>query len=334
MFNWISARFSPGVLYLLYSLSLAGCSSTPQTNALPEALPITISHHVELSEVPFFPQKAYQCGPAALATMLSYRELAVTDKELVSKVYLPQRRGSVQIEMIATARSYGMLAYPLEPNLKNIVQEVAAGNPVLVFQNLSLPFWPQWHYAVVVGYDLDEKRLILRSGDIKRHDMSMATFERTWDRAKDWAYVIMKPGIIPVTADAVKYVLANHDLEGSGFASEALQGYRAAAARWPDNSIVLMTLANSEQAAGHLTEAEKSYKREIELRPANANAWNNLAYNLVSRKCILQAQQAISCALRLNPADSNILQSFKEIQNLHSETHSVCELPACPLSDE
>jgi hypothetical protein len=35
------------------------------------------------------------------------------------------------------------------------LREVAAGNPVLVLQNLSFAWAPVWHYAVVMGYDAD-----------------------------------------------------------------------------------------------------------------------------------------------------------------------------------
>ncbi|WP_238843421.1 PA2778 family cysteine peptidase [Thiomicrorhabdus xiamenensis] len=318
---------------VVFCLSLSGCSSTPQTNALSQLADPSIARHMELSEVPFFPQQEYQCGPAALATILSYRDIDVSDKALAKQVYLPHRRGSLQIEMLAAARSYGMLSYPLEADLKNILLELNRGNPVLVFQNLSLAAWPQWHYAVVVGYDLDQKHLILRSGEIKRHLVSMATFERTWQRAKYWAYVIVKPGEIPVTADPASYVLANHALEEIGFSSKALQGYRSAVKRWPENSIVLMALANSEYAANHFQAAERFYKREIELRPENADAWNNLAYNFVARKCVAQARQAVQCALKLNPDSENIRQSFEEISKLGLESAIACQVPYCPQAN-
>ncbi|HHK0959736.1 TPA: hypothetical protein ACQQQD_006485, partial [Pseudomonas aeruginosa] len=47
---------------LLLAALLGGCAQPPESAALPA--------RVELRDVPFFPQEAYQCGPAALATML------------------------------------------------------------------------------------------------------------------------------------------------------------------------------------------------------------------------------------------------------------------------
>jgi PBP1b-binding outer membrane lipoprotein LpoB len=46
-------------------LLLAGCASTPQTHSLTANRPGDLPERVELTQVPFFPQDAYQCGPAA-----------------------------------------------------------------------------------------------------------------------------------------------------------------------------------------------------------------------------------------------------------------------------
>jgi hypothetical protein len=54
--------------------------------------------------------------------------------------------------MIGAARRHGRLAY-LITGPDSMFEEVAAGHPVIVLQNLGLSWYPVWHYAVVVGYD-------------------------------------------------------------------------------------------------------------------------------------------------------------------------------------
>jgi hypothetical protein len=93
---------------------------------------------VELTAVPFFPQTAYQCGPAALSTMLAAAGEDVAPDDLVSQVYLPGREGSLQFELMAAARLRGFVPYVLAPQLDSVLHEVRAGNPVLVLQNLSM----------------------------------------------------------------------------------------------------------------------------------------------------------------------------------------------------
>ena len=42
---------------------------------------------LELRDTPFFPQEEYQCGPAALATVLAASGVAVSPDDLTGKVY-------------------------------------------------------------------------------------------------------------------------------------------------------------------------------------------------------------------------------------------------------
>ncbi len=67
------------------------------------------------ANAPFFPQEAHQCGPAALATVLNYRHIEVSPDDAHPQVFLPERKGSLQVELTASARRYGLLAYPLAP---------------------------------------------------------------------------------------------------------------------------------------------------------------------------------------------------------------------------
>ena len=87
-------------------LWLTGCA-TPQVAALLARPPATLPARVELTGVPFHPQEEYQCGPAALATVLVHAGVATTPDALVPEVYLPARGGSLQAEMLAAARRHG-----------------------------------------------------------------------------------------------------------------------------------------------------------------------------------------------------------------------------------
>ena len=159
-----STRLRAGFCGWLLLALLAGCAQlVPQTIALRTGWPQGVAQTVELTSVPFFPQVDYQCGPAALATVMSYTGVPVTPEPLVSQVFLPSRQGSLQIEMLATPRRYGRIAYPLAPRYGDLLREVAAGNPVIVLQDVGLMF-TQWHYAVVNGFDYPSGTLWLRSG--------------------------------------------------------------------------------------------------------------------------------------------------------------------------
>ncbi|MCW9025541.1 MAG: PA2778 family cysteine peptidase [Gammaproteobacteria bacterium] len=325
-----NTRFLPGVVFFSLLFLLSACSHTPQTQELLQQPPARISPSKILSDIPFFPQQEYQCGPAALATMLQHHGIATSPESLVDKVYLPERQGSLPIEMIATARSHGLLTYKLKPRLEHLLEAINAGYPVLVFQNLGLGWFPQWHFAVAMGYDLKKSKLTLRSGTIKEHSIDLTTFERTWQRAKHWAYIFVTPGIIPVTANSLDYTQAIHQLDLSGFRQEALLAYQAGARNWPQDELVLMAWGNAEFENNNLMSAEKAFRQALKHHPVNVTAWNNLAYVLSARQCHARAIEAIQCALNIKPDDKNIQDSSRDIQKQGLRDRYRCETISCP----
>ncbi len=78
------ARAAAGALLLWV---LAGCA-TPELDRL-SANPGDLPPRAEVAAVPFFPQQRFYCGPAALATVLAWSGLTVTQEDLVGQVYTP-----------------------------------------------------------------------------------------------------------------------------------------------------------------------------------------------------------------------------------------------------
>lgn len=291
-----------GLLSLLVIL-LAGCAG-PGHYPGPETYKQSgVSDRTVIDSVPFYPQEDYQCGPAALAMGLNHRGAEVSLAEMVDRVYLPGRKGSLQVEMVAAARAEGMLVYPLEKELDAIIREVDAGNPVLVFQNLRLDWWPQWHFAVVIGYDLPAQEFILHSGTDEQVREPFRGFDNTWGRADRWARVILPPGELPATAKPVTYVRAAHDLEEVGQIKSAATSYRAAVDAWPDSLAAGFAHANFLLSAEQWGEAGEAFRRLLTFHPGSAPGWHNFGVALARNQCPLAARQAFACAGKLAPED-------------------------------
>jgi len=271
-----NARLAAGVFMLAL---VCGCASLfPQTAKLRDGLPDSLPPRVELKEVPFFAQTEYQCGPAALATVLAASGERVTPGDLVSQVYIPERKGSLQVEMLAAARRHGRISYLLAPRFDDLLRELAAGNPVIVLQNLGIR--DGWHYAVAVGYDYDEAEIILRSGDKERETMHFWTHEFVWMRSGYWAMVAMPPDRIPATADESRWLAAVSALERTGDARTARTAYETFLRRWPSNVNAAVGLANTQHTLGNLTAAERVLRDAEERDPKSVIVLNNLAQTL------------------------------------------------------
>lgn len=295
----INARFLAGIFIFL----LSGCGTLlplpPQTAELLHSPPQDLPRHVELVNAPFFPQEEYQCGPAALATVLNNAGISITPDILKQYVYIPEREGSLQVEMLTGARRNGMLAYQMTPDLEDVLREVAAGTPVIVLQNLFVTLYPLWHYAVVVGYDLDENELILRSGREQRLLINMRTFEFTWARSKHWAMIVIPPSKIPATAKQDNYVKAAVGLERSGTKEQARTAYQTALSRWPQDLVAQIGLGNSCYGLGDLKCAEAAFRQGSLDHPGSAAAFNNLAQTLLDEGKLDDAEQAARKAVSL-----------------------------------
>ncbi|MYM61867.1 PA2778 family cysteine peptidase [Pseudomaricurvus sp. HS19] len=294
---------------------LGGCTST----RLNSTLPVTdIPDRVELEEVPFFSQRRQQCGAAALATVLAYRGAEVTAAELEPLVYIPGREGSLAIELVAQARQHQQLAYPLEPALEDLLREVAAGNPVLVMQNLGLSWLPQWHFAVVVGFDQPQRTLVLRSGNDQRRLVAMKTFLNTWGKADYWGRVILSPDRVPASAQPLPYLRAAADLEELQLLDAAAASYRAALAQWPDDND---TDGLARLGLGNIAYSQQQYQEAIGWFQSGRGLqlpqhWNNLAYSLQAAGCGDEARRVIGCAVAHFPGNGLLQESATELQAL------------------
>lgn len=303
---------------LLLTVVLAaavGACATPQTDDLkrhPGAVPPAgaVAHPV------FFAQRTKECGPAALAMVLAQSGLGIDPDDLVREVYNPGREGSLSPAILAAARRHGRIAYPIR-DLASLLREVSAGRPVLVLQNLGLQWVPQWHYAVVVGYDLPRETILLHSGKTKFLKTPVETFEHTWSRAEYWAVVTLRPGEFPQRVEETLYVKAVAGVERAGQAKAAAISYRAALKRWPDSLAAAMGLGNALYKLGRARGAAKAFRTASRRHPRNAAAFNNLAHVLGDLGDLDAAERAARTAIALGgPNPRTYRETLRRIRAL------------------
>ena len=300
------------VLLSFTSILLLSCTGLNKSVMLEKAG--NVPPRVEIKAIQFYPQKAYQCGPAALAMVLNWSGLTISPEELTVEVFTPERKGSLQSAMVSAVRRNGRIAYVFT-GLSDLFTEVAAGHPVVVLQNLGLPWYPVWHYAVVIGYDLPEQIIILRSGNIRRKLMPFRIFEKTWARSDYWGLLILQSNQLPATVKEDLFLKALLGLEKARQYHVAIDGYHTALTQWPKNLTALIGIGNCYYALRELENAEKVLKKAIRYHPKSGPAFNNLAqiYFEQGRKqeALAAAKKAVSFG---GPMRSVYQKTLEEIE--------------------
>jgi tetratricopeptide (TPR) repeat protein len=309
----------------VFVTALAGCSMSPP---LADGLPAAAPRSIELSSTPYFPQEQFQCGPAALAMLLVASGVEVTPETLAPEVFIPERKGSLELELIGAARRHGRLPYVLATTADEMVAELEAGRPVLVLQNLGAPWMPIWHYAVLIGYDVERNRAILRSGGKEREEMRWQRFAGTWHRGGRFALTTLRPDVVPAIAEPARFIEAVAGLEAAGQRKAAATAYDAAIARWPEEPHAWLGRGNVAYADGERAAAADAYLRAIMLAPGDPSPRNNLSELLLDAGCLDESRRQVERAAALaegTPLESAVADSRAKIQAT-AATVARCEL--------
>lgn len=310
---------------LLHSFS--GCAAIAIADRVIPKQPQDLPTDIRL-DVPFIEQTDNLCGPSSLAMVANYYGQNVTAEEVASLIYIPKKKGSLQIEMQAAARSLGLVAYSMNMDLASLRSEINAERPVIVLQNLAFNIYPVWHYSVVTGRDPNNAYFLLHSGRHEYYRISWTTFENTWRRGKYWALIAAPVGDIPNSVTEQEAVKAALDLEKVGKLRAAQLTYAAVIDRWPENFTAQVGLANTHMQLQEPLAASKAYRQALLLNTQSAEALNNFAYSAFDLGCEITALEAATCAIRLDNA--NHVELTATLNELKSKSAKPSNHANCP----
>lgn len=283
------------------ALWLLGACAAPQTARLLDTGAPDLPRYAQVRGVPFFAQSDNYCGPAALAMAATWAGEALTQERAGELVFTPGKEGTLRTDMVGAARRLGLMAVELG-DVRSLLTEVAAGHPVIVFQNLGLSWVPRWHYSVVLAYDLDHQAIVQHSGVTPDRVTDLNAFERTWARGDYWALVLVPAGQLPAAGREPALLEAALGLERGGNIYSAAIAYAAILRRYPSSLAAWMGLGNSEYARSDFAAAAMAFQQATEVAPEHPAGWNNLAYAYAAVGRNREAQRAAERAVAL--ADS------------------------------
>lgn len=288
-------------LFFIAWLSCACATTARQTENLSQLTRGIPESHL-ISQVPFINQSDNFCGPATLAMVMQFHGVQVTMNELGDKVFTPGKQGTFQTDMISAGRRHKMMAVKIE-GIPALLTEVHNDHPVIVFENLAFDSFPRWHYAVVIGYNIPKKQIVLHTGDQEQKTWAMDRFERSWIPADYWGLVLLPPGKLARSAGELANASAAAALEQMGWFKEAEKSYGAVLEEWPSNQVALIGLANIEYREKNYSKAVQILEKAIELHPTVAALWHNKALAESAAGKRKHAKKSALQAIELAPND-------------------------------
>lgn len=308
-------------------LLLTGCQTPPQTKLLLAEPPAIARQHL-IPLVPFYPQQEYFCGPTTLAEVAGFYGLEKDPAIIAPTTFISGLQGTLQIEMSAATRQLGLVAYAQRGTMQQLLSLVAENIPIIVLQNNSLAWLPQWHYAVVIGYDLQSKEVILHTGVTEAHRLNFSTFERTWARGNYWLLAMLPADKSSAQFDAFIYTKASQDLLSTQQLDSGITALNTATKQWPDYWLPYFLLGNYYFSSQPLVAAQW-FEKGLPFAQQEISYLNNYAVLLSEQGYQAKATTLIEAALKIAPNDSNLLDSQKNINAAPASATGV--VFECPL---
>ncbi|WJG09059.1 PA2778 family cysteine peptidase [Aliiglaciecola sp. LCG003] len=304
-----------------------------QTQALVNNPPQDIAAQHLITDVPFYPQQEYYCGPTVLAEVLNFYQFNTRPDDIAAHTVIPKRHGTLQLEMVSTARSFGVVPYTQRGTLEQLIRLVGENKPVIVFQNLGISWIPAWHYAVVIGYDLTQHKLILHSGETANLKVGFEVFERTWQRGNYWLLALQPPTQSSEQFDSYLYIKASHELITIGKTEQGVNGLQTATSQWPDEWLGYFLLGNYYMQVGDDPHSQKMalqwFTRGLESGSEHAEYLNNYSYALANAGCFEQAQLILQRSINKWPENLTLRSSVDQIDKLQAQAPTSDAIPAC-----
>jgi ABC-type bacteriocin/lantibiotic exporter with double-glycine peptidase domain len=183
-------RMRPLLAAGIAGLLLVGCEKLPVKASPEQPAAASLGQGTHL-EVPFFPDDTDQCGPATLASVLTYWGIPSTPQALKTELYLPRLGGTLPIDLLLAAEAHGLKAESYSGSLEFIRAHLQAGHPLVALLNLGSRVFPQGHYVVITGFDDARQGLYVHSGPGRDVFLPYGEFFRGWEKMGRWTLLAL-----------------------------------------------------------------------------------------------------------------------------------------------
>ena len=148
-----------------------------------------------IAGVHFYRQEENSCGPAALASVASFWGQQVDVEQIKVRVYLPELRGTLPMDMERYMREAGFRTSSFSGTLDDLKARVRKNVPVICLLDLGFSLYRRPHYVTVIGFDDMNRAIVAHDGLTANKVIGYDNFLKEWGRAGNWMMVAL-PGTL------------------------------------------------------------------------------------------------------------------------------------------
>jgi ABC-type bacteriocin/lantibiotic exporter with double-glycine peptidase domain len=175
----------------LILISVFGLISCSQKTSVYESISASDDTEV-IEDVPFVKQKDWFCGPAAMASVMRFYGLSISQDEIAKEVYTPKLKGALISDMEYYAREMGFKAETKNGDLNMLISVINEGVPPIVLVDIGMWIISQPHYYVVYGYDKSKNTFLLNTGYKSNQEISFSRLDKEWEKMNRLMLLVRK----------------------------------------------------------------------------------------------------------------------------------------------
>ena len=260
------------------SIFLAGCATSYTCRVdPPSALETHESFYLE--NVPSVAQKDYQCGPAALESVIRYWGGSADADSIGKTLYKSRTRGVFNFSLAQYMKTIGFWSeIRQEPGKEDLKQWLRKGVPPIVMLDSGTLWARTYHFVVLKGFDDGLRIFYANTGVIETQAIDYGEFERRWKKADTWSLIVSPPEKVDWELDETQSIEMALILEKKGNLDQAERWLESALRKNPKSLTAKFNLANIYSKSNRSEQAKIIYQELLDQNPSRPEISNNLAW--------------------------------------------------------
>lgn len=271
-------------------LFATGCATLGRPVTLPTAAP----SRLVLSHVPPIAQTAYQCGPAALASVFRGWGRQADVEAIGRELRMPGARGVLNFTLARYAREQGFWTdMPDVADTEALREWVRRGVPPIILLQVGPAGLPVFHFVVVTGFDERSREFYANTGRTVTEAIPERRLATRWRRAGYWILIACPSERVTWSVEGMQAASLARLLEQRGAREQAARWYETALRQAPASVPIRFNLATLYLAMGRRREAKTLYQTLVDEQPGWSPASNNLAWIALQEGAPIKAIEII-----------------------------------------